>query len=259
MKYKSILIVGLMVLLVVAGCSSSKEPQQKDSLLVYCGAGIKKPMEEIAQKFESEYGVKVNFQFNGAGALLNQIKMSKSGDLYMPGDVYFVKQLAEIKLDSGKDFLHTDKAVAYHTPVLVTPKSNPAEIEEFEDIARSDVELALGKQSMIGRLSTKIFKQAGIDEAKLNVVTRFGTVNQITNAVKLAEADAGIIWHANYYANRDKLQLIEIPKQFNQVVNLNLAVLECSDNLELAEEFMNYVVAEKGQQIFTNYGYYLAN
>lgn len=68
------LVIGfiLAVNLAVAGCAA------EDSHLVYCGAGLSEPMEEIADLFKEEEGVQIDYTFGGAAQLLTQIALYES-------------------------------------------------------------------------------------------------------------------------------------------------------------------------------------
>ena len=57
----------------------------KDMLLVYSGAGMRKPMDKIGIAFEKKYGVAVTYNYAGSNTLLSQIELTKKGDVYMPG------------------------------------------------------------------------------------------------------------------------------------------------------------------------------
>ena len=65
------LLVGLILVagLVVSGSAAD------GSLLVYCGAGMSEPMEEIADLFEEREGVEVQYTFGGSAQLLSQIEL----------------------------------------------------------------------------------------------------------------------------------------------------------------------------------------
>ena len=81
--------------LLLFGCKAEK-PEESGSaakeLLLYCGAGIRPPVQEIAEAFEREHGVKVITDYAGSEMLLSKIKLARRGDLYMPGDKYYVEQ-----------------------------------------------------------------------------------------------------------------------------------------------------------------------
>ena len=75
------------------GCKADK-PEESDSavkeLLLYCGADIRPPVQEIAEAFESEHGIKIVTDYAGSEVLLSKIKLARRGDLYMPGDKHYV-------------------------------------------------------------------------------------------------------------------------------------------------------------------------
>ena len=84
-----VLAIGLGLLLVPhrqSAVTSSAEGAPKPSLLVYCAAGIKAPVEAIALAYEKEFGVKVQLQYGGSGTLLSNLRVAKTGDLFVAAD-----------------------------------------------------------------------------------------------------------------------------------------------------------------------------
>lgn len=248
-KFKVIMFILVLCLFSVVG-----QTVANNSLFIYCGAGLRKPMSETGELFTEKYGTKINFEFNGSGALENKIEMLKTGDLYIPGDVWFVEQLRK------KDYIYDQEEVAYHTPVVVTPSDNSVHIESIGDLSKGRTRIILGDESIaIGRLSRKIFNKMGLsEEIDANVVAKMGTVNQVTMAVAMQQGDAGIVWRANYNDYKDKLLLIEIDTEINIIKELSIAVLEFTANKKLAVKFMEFVASPQGKSVFSKYGYKIA-
>ncbi|ADL12015.1 molybdate ABC transporter substrate-binding protein [Acetohalobium arabaticum] len=241
------IIWGLVLVLVLL---VSITVQAQESLFVYCGAGFKKPMQEIGQLFERKYGIQVNYQFNGSGTLFNQIKTVKSGDLYIPGDIWYINKL---KNGDQGNYIYTQAPVGYHTPVVITSNSNSSKIKEFNDLNQAKVQAVLGnKSAAIGRVTNKILAKADLT---LNTVAKMGTVNQIAMAIAMGQGNVGVVWRANYKEFEDQLQMIKIPEEVNIVKDLAIGVLEFSDHKKKAVKFMNFVSSKKGQKIFNKYGY----
>lgn len=226
-----------------------------DGLFIYCGAGLRKPMEETAELFTDKYGTTIDFQYNGSGALLNQLMMSRTGDIYMPGDVWFINELKGSGDEEG-NYIIKDLPVAFHTPVIVTPKGNPAGIRDISDLIKPGVSVILGDENIaIGRITAKIFKNIETyEQLQDNVIARMGTVNQVALALSMKQADAGIIWRANYIDLADRLDLIEIDEEINVVKEIYIAVLKFSQNKAKASQFLDFVVSE-GKDVFAKYGY----
>ncbi|MCD6052014.1 MAG: hypothetical protein K0Q55_3432, partial [Verrucomicrobia bacterium] len=65
---------------------ASQNSATRPTLVVYCAAGLKKPVEVIAKQFQAEEGVEVQLQFGGTGTLLSQIRVAKQGDMFIAAD-----------------------------------------------------------------------------------------------------------------------------------------------------------------------------
>ncbi len=67
----------VVLIIMLLGCVQQTEEVGKKVIHVYCGAGMRKPMDEIAKEFEKEYGVKVLCDYAGSGYLLAKIEATK--------------------------------------------------------------------------------------------------------------------------------------------------------------------------------------
>jgi len=149
-KVTIIVIVAMGVLL--CGCKAEKS-EDSDSgvkeLLLYCGAGIRPPADELVEIFGREYGVRVAPDYAGSEVLLSKIKIARRGDLYMPGDKYYVEQAAQ------EDMVLSQRSVCYWVPTILVQKGNPKKIFGLEDLLKPGVKLGLGDPGAcaIGRTS----------------------------------------------------------------------------------------------------------
>ena len=89
MKRLLILLVAVLLFsLPLYGCSQGEQK----TITAFVGSASKPAMEEAAQAFEEETGIKVYLNFSGSGTMLSQLKIAKEGDLYIPGSPdYMVK------------------------------------------------------------------------------------------------------------------------------------------------------------------------
>ncbi|MFH0968072.1 MAG: substrate-binding domain-containing protein, partial [Methanobacteriota archaeon] len=94
-----------------------------DALLIYAGAGLKKPMQDIGSAFTNETGIPVIFNFQGSGALLTQMDITHKGDIFVPGGTADYKTAQEKNLVSGEP-----QYLAYHVPMIAVQKGNPLNI-----------------------------------------------------------------------------------------------------------------------------------
>lgn len=145
----------------ILGCSKEQNIQtsaQAKTLTAYVGANLKDPISELASSYEQKTGVKVELNFNNSGTLLNQIETTKKGDIYIPGGM--------AAIDQGKQKGLIDQVagpIAYTTPVIITPKGNPAQISSVEDLAKQNVKLIIPDKdaTAIGKSAYIVFNKIG--------------------------------------------------------------------------------------------------
>ncbi|KGM92976.1 molybdate ABC transporter substrate-binding protein (plasmid) [Clostridium botulinum] len=240
----------------LVGCGSEKksvsEPKTKQedkALIVYCGAALKKPMDEIGKLFQEKYGVQIRYTYGACQQLLSQIQVSKKGDVYIPSSLSYYKVVKEKKLADYK------KDVAYHRPAIAVSKENPKNIKNIEDLAKPGVKVILGdKSTAIGKISKKILDKNKIyDKVMKNLVVTTATANEIVVDLQMKKGDTSILWEENALNSKD-LKPIEIPKDKSAISTIAACVLSASKDQELSKKFVDFVVSNEGKSIFQKYG-----
>ena len=229
------------------------EQSSEKSLLVYCGAGMRLPMDEIGELFEEKYDTSVQYNYAGSNTLLAQMELTGEGDVYIPGATYYFEVASE------KGFIDKFSKVAYHVPVIITPVGNPANISTLGDLTNNDVDVILGdpKAAAIGVLCQKMLTKKGIHEqVEDNVVAKGATVNELLTFISLGQADASIVWE-DLVRDNEKFEIIEISKEDNIIKIIPIGTLKSSENPELANKFLDFVVSDEGRSVFEEYGFTL--
>jgi len=162
-------------------------------LVVYSGAGLMKPMEELRTNFESKHGVTVDIHYGSSGELFGMLKMGQECDILVPGSERYTYDA----LHNGWIQESSIQKMVKHVPVIAVPKGNPGQIEGLQDFTRNGLKLAMGDPNSpaIGRVGRKIFKKAGIWETvKPNIDVYAPTVNQLLVYVAMEQVDGALIW-----------------------------------------------------------------
>src|SRR4051794_17055513 len=68
------LLAGLVGLLALDPTSWFSPRPKTRALVVYCAAGLRKPVEEAARDYKTQQGVEVQLQYGGSETLLSQIE-----------------------------------------------------------------------------------------------------------------------------------------------------------------------------------------
>ena len=251
MKETAILTLALIILVSTPGLQGCGGEETK-TLRLFCGAGIRPPVDEIIKLFKDETGIEVKPTYAGGGALLTQIQLNRQGDLYMPGDEEFISRA------EGKGLISEKRDVAYFVPVILVQKGNPKGIKSIADLAKPGVRIAMGdpKACAVGGVTEKILKRAGIeDQVKRNVVYTGVTVQELGNAVKLKTVDAAIVWDATAKFYPDSTEAIRIPEEQNVIARIPIGILSFSKHKKEAEKFLDFITSERARRIFEKHGY----
>ena len=239
-----------------------------EPVLVYCGNSMRTPMEELAQTYGAEKGVKVEITYNDSGALLLMIEQTGKGDLYVCHDPF-------LYMLEGKQLGH-GCTVAVLTPVIVVQKGNPKEIRGLTDLGREGLSLVMTdyEHSTLGNMLPTIFGKVGNEaDIRRNIRTTVRSGGEAANSVSIGRFDAALVWNAVAFLRSDKLDVVPIAPELLPVpgvdavtsatghsydigtIRVTIAVLNCSARPKAAEAFLDFVASEQGKKVFKDFGF----
>lgn len=258
-KYKPLLVALLIIailVMMISGCEKENSQvfstnNRIETLLVFSGAGLKKPMDEIGKEFKKKYGIEIQYSYAGSAQNLSQIEFYSNGDVYVPGSMYYYEVAKE------KDLVDIKKDVAYHIPIIVVPKGNPKKIKGLSDLSKPGLKVVLGDQkiSAIGKVSMKLLEQKEIKEDVIkNLIASTATVNELIVYMTMGQADASIVWEDNAKV-MTQIEIINIPKKENIIKKIPICRIKSSSKKEIADKFIDFVVSSEGKSIFKKHGF----
>jgi molybdate transport system substrate-binding protein len=223
------------------------------SILVYCAAGMRKPISKLAQLFQDSTGIKVEMTYDGSNRLLGQIELSKRGDLYIAGDADYI-QMAKFK-----GLVDKCDTLCWFVPVLMIQKNNPKKIIGFTSLLKPGIRIGQGdeKSAAVGRITPIILKKnaVNLDSWKQNVVLSTPTINELGNAIKLGTVDAVIVWNATALDYKDVAEIIPIEKSKNVIPAVEATVLTTTNDKSTANAFLSFLASPRGISVMTESGY----
>ena len=235
----------LLLTLALAACQPSGPPAA--SLTLYCAAGLKKPIEAIAQQYEKETGTRIDLQFGGTGTLLSQLQVAKRGDLFLAADAGALNDAT--KLDLIREVL----PLAFQRPVIAVKKGNPKGIAQLSDLLRSDVKLALPnpEAASIGKVSRQLLGEDRWTQLAQASAVMKPTVTEVAADVTIGAVDAALVWDATVPQFKD-LDLVQLPELSSHQEAASIAVLKFCQQSPAALRFARFLAApEKGGAIFS--------
>lgn len=217
-------------------------------LVVYCAASLQKPITEIAEAYEREFGQRIDLKFDSSESLLTSIEASKIGDLFLSADDWYI--------DKGKEkgLIRESIPLARQQAVVLVAQGNPLGIRTFDDLLRPDVRLTQGNPSTAIRRQTEVLCPRGAELAE-HTDAEQGTVILVANSVRMKSADAGIIWDTVAHGYSD-LDVVRIPELALVVGEARVGVVVHSDIPTAALRFARYLTAPgKGLAHFQDNGF----
>ena len=252
---RSVLTIGILVVLLGGAFwwltnDNERDGPGSEDLLFHCAAGLRKPMSEIARQYQEEFGVKVNLQFGGSGALASQLELA-GGDLYLPADQSYIDSARE------KGLMKEAIPVALLTAGLVVPKGNPRGLTTLSDLGKEGLKISLAERSAsVGRFTWKVLEEEGLlARVNPNVVVTKPTVNAIVEDVATGAVDVSLAWDA-VAKNFSEVEWLAVPEFLKRAKRASIGVLTSSKDAKRALHFARYVTArDRGRKVFQEMGF----
>jgi molybdate transport system substrate-binding protein len=221
-------------------------------LLVYCAAGLKPPVEQLAHAFEAECGVPVELQYGGSGTLLSNLRVTQRGDLFIAADESY------LELARSNGVVTRTWPIGQMQMVVAVRRGNPKLVRSLADLLRPEVSVALAnpEAAAVGKLLRELLEPTG-DWAALEHRAKVfkPTVSDVANDIVLGAVDAGVVWDATVrlYPNLEALRFPPIDRGTQRVA---VGLLRSSSQSATAALFAGYLTArDRGLVEFARAGY----
>ncbi len=251
-KLISLTIVGiLLIALVTWGCAQGEQKM----ITAFVGSASKPAIEEATQAFEQKTGIKVYLNFSGSGTMLSQMKLSRSGDLYIPGSpdyMVMAEQDGIVEPDSVK-------IIAYLIPAILVQHDNPKNIQVLSDLAQPGIKLVIAdpESVSIGSYAYEILEYNNLlPEVGGNIVSYGESYSRITSLVALKTVDAIIGWRISSEWQPDTIDVVYLkPEQIPRLSYITGAISTFTKDRDSAQKFLDFLVSPEGQAIYRQRGY----
>ena len=264
--YAIIFFIGLF--LIFAGIPMLAENiSNAATLRIMAADALPKPIMEIGNIFKKEHpGVKIDYDFLGAGVLKGDIEEGAPCDVFLSANGKFQRQLKH------KGFLKSYEVFAYDYLAAATPYNNPAGVTPSNLIQKlMDPNVALTTSSPhadpAGDYTWKMFRIINRRfPGAFKKIT--GHANHLLDAalvmpvLESGNTDLGILYASQLLELKRsgaKINIIAIPKKYNTKAKFTASVLNQSKYKSLDEDFIKLLFSKKGKKILTYWGFSPAN
>lgn len=254
-------IVSLFVLL-LALSALSVSGQGSQTLTVFAASSLTDAFNEIALNFESANpGVDVVYNFGGSSTLSTQLADGAPADVFASANNTQMTNAVNNGRIAG-----APRTFAKNRLVLVVPSDNPGGIGSLRDLANPGVKLVVAAPGVPVRDYTDAMLEKlaadpayGLDyrtAVLANVVSEEDNVRQVSAKVALGEADAGVVYRSDVTPDiAADVIAFPIPDAVNTLATYPIAVTDNPVDPALAQAFVDYLLADAGQDVLVKWGF----
>jgi len=147
----------------------------------------------------------------------------------------------------------TPSVFATNVLEIATAPGNPKGIASFADLAKPDLKVVVcAPQVPCGAAAEKIEKATGVT---LSPVSEEADVKSTLGKVTSGDADAGLVYVTDVASARSSVQGVDFPEANQATTNYPIAVLTDAPQAQLAQQFVDLVTGEAGQQALKTAGF----
>lgn len=231
-------------------------------LNVFAASSLTDALNEIALSFEAATpGIRIKLNYASSSTLVAQILEGATADVFASANTEQMSNLEDNDLISGEITYFASNQMT-----IIVPKENPAQIKNIGDLAKPGKALVLAQPGVPARVYADQFVSLvsadplyGVEFNAgfyANLVSEEANVRQVVAKIALGEADVGIVYKSD--VTQDiiaNIQQIPIPDKYNVDAQYPLAVLNSSQESELAHDFIDFVLSTEGQAILGKWGF----
>jgi molybdate transport system substrate-binding protein len=214
------------------------------TVTVLAAASLTESFDQLKKDFEAANpGVAVETSYGSSATLVQQVNNGAPASVIALAGTSAAAPLDESLVRDTQNF-------ATNVLEIAVPPSNPGSVTSINDLSKPTVKVVVCADTVpCGKAAQATFRKARIVP---NVVSQEVDVKATLAKVKLAEADAAVVYHSDVVAAKDAVTGVEIEPQYN--TSLAYPVLTLSDDAA-TKAFVAYLLSEKGLTTLQSFGF----
>ena len=270
MKKKfSILTLALCLMLGAAGCSnnsssssssnassaasSSGDSSEKVELNISAAASLQEAMVELEKEFKNiNPDVKLTVNLGSSGSLMQQIQEGAPCDLFISAGAKQMDTLVEdgtVEKDAVKTLLTNDL-------VLVAAKGE--KVDSLDALKTDDVEkIAIGDPESVpaGKYAKEVLDNTKLYDNVKDKLVLAKDVKEVLSWVQKGNADVGFVYLSDATGVDDVDVVLTTDDDSHSEIAYPVAVLKDSKQAKVAQQFEDFLLSDKAQNILEKHGF----
>ncbi|SDI38068.1 molybdate ABC transporter substrate-binding protein [Alteribacillus bidgolensis] len=255
----SVLFVSLLLVMVTsASCSNKADGTSKENseLTIFAAAQLQDVFKELSDVFEEKTDSNVKISFAGSQVVRTQIEQGAQADIFASANLSHMEALQDRGLVSD------DVIFSHNFLTVLLPEENPAGIERLEELGEKSYRLVLGVEDVpIGIYARQFLDKANDrygsqykEQVLANTSSLETNTRQVSGKIALGEGDIGITYVTDVIPSiQDQVTTIDIPDELNVKSNNTIAITTDTNQPELAQQWIDFIMSEEGQDILADH------
>lgn len=234
--------------------ASSPDASSPVTITVGAAADLNYVFPEIAELFEQETGINVDFNFGSTGQLAQQVERGAPIDLFAAANQSFVEELNQ----KGRVIEDTMEVYGRGRIVLWLREDSSLEIARVEELTNPEIKriaIANPDHAPYGIAAREALQSVGIwDEIQPKLVLG-ENVRQTLQYAETGNVDVAIVALSLAVVVPGQYELV--PEELHEPLDQMLAVIEGSPHAKEARKFAEFINGKQGRPLMQQYGFSL--
>jgi molybdate transport system substrate-binding protein len=233
--------VALLVGITLTGCASPS--QEKQTLTILAASSLAESFTDLGNQFAKQHpGTEVKFSFGSSATLAEQVVQGAPASLLATAD--------ERTMLSAKSSLATEAAPFASNSLVLVTAPGITNITTLADLAKTDFVTCV-ETAPCGSLANNWLASEEVTAEPVNrEIDAKSTIARVTSG----EASAALVFATDALTERDLVTVVPVAPP-GPATTYYLAVTEQAAEPGLAQDFLDYVVSQNGQERLAEYGF----
>ena len=223
------------------------------NLTISAAISLKNALEEVGNIYRTTNKDNIFYNFGSSGSLQQQIEQGAPVDVFISAAAKQMDALEAKNLilpDSRKNLLK-NKLVLITSPRFLN-------INNFPDLAKPEIKkIAIGEPKSVpaGKYAEEALKYYKVLDKVQDKLVFAKNVAQVLNFVLSGNADAGIVYITDAKtSDRVRVAITASPRSHSEII-YPVAIIQASNQIEQAREYVNFLSGDQAREIFEKYGF----
>ena len=236
-----------------SAASSSGDSSEKVELNISAAASLQEAMVELEKEFKNiKPDVKLTVNLGSSGSLMQQIQEGAPCDLFISAGAKQMDTLVEdgtVEKDAVKTLLTNDL-------VLVAAKGE--KVDSLDALKTDDVEkIAIGDPESVpaGKYAKEVLDNTKLYDNVKDKLVLAKDVKEVLSWVQKGNADVGFVYLSDATGVDDVDVVLTTDDDSHSEIAYPVAVLKDSKQAKVAQQFEDFLLSNKAQNILEKHGF----